>query len=101
MRPKLSALHLLTTQVRRSFYDRWHKYLRRAAAIFSFIAIACSTSVSLADEGGVSFWIPGLYGSLAAAPQVPGWALAVINLYNPVSASGNVAAAREITTNRF
>jgi hypothetical protein len=31
------------------------------------------TSVAaLADEGGVSLWLPGQFGSLAAAPQVPG-----------------------------
>ena len=27
-----------------------------------------------ADEGGISFWLPGIYGSLAALPQQPGWA---------------------------
>ena len=27
-----------------------------------------------ADEGGVSFWLPGNFGSLAATPGVPGWA---------------------------
>jgi hypothetical protein len=65
------------------------------AALFSF------TQVSLADEGGVSFWLPGQFGSLAAAPQVPGWALAIVNYYTSVSAGGNVAAAREITIGRF
>jgi hypothetical protein len=75
--------------------------LRPAAAFFAFSAFACSTSASLADEGGVSFWIPGLYGSLAAAPQMPGWAVGIIDLYNPVSAGGNVAAARQVTINKF
>jgi hypothetical protein len=72
-----------------------------AAALFTLAALACVTRAAFADEGGVSFWIPGLYGSLAAAPQVPGWAIAYINLYNPVSASGNIAAARQVTLNRF
>ena len=72
-----------------------------AAALFAAAAVGCATTAALADEGGVSFWIPGLYGSLAAAPQVPGWAIAYINLYNPVSAGGNIAAAREATFNRF
>jgi hypothetical protein len=72
-----------------------------AAALFTVAAIARATCAAFADEGGVSFWIPGLYGSLAAAPQVPGWAIAYINLYNPVSASGNIAAARQVTLNRF
>jgi hypothetical protein len=30
-------------------------------------------------------------------PQVPGWALGIVDLYNPVSAGRNVAAARQIT----
>ena len=72
-----------------------------AAVSLAAFAIVYSQGVALADEGGVSFWIPGLYGSLAAAPQVPGWAVGLINLYNPVSASGTVAAAREVTINRF
>ncbi len=72
-----------------------------AAVTLAVAATVAPPTVSLADEDGVSFWIPGLYGSLAAAPQVPGWAVAVVNLYNPVAASGNVAAAREITINRF
>jgi hypothetical protein len=53
--------------------------LRAAAAIFALAIVSCATSNALADEGGVSFWLPGLYGSLAAAPQQPGWAFAAIN----------------------
>ena len=100
MRLNRSALHSLTTLLRSSC-ERTHRSLRPVAAIFAFITIACSPGVSLADEGGVSFWIPGLYGSLAAAPQVPGWAIGFVNLYNPVSAGGNVAAARQVTINKF
>ena len=35
-------------------------------------ALISVPSVAAADEGGVSFWLPGLFGSLAAAPQQPG-----------------------------
>jgi hypothetical protein len=101
MRLNRSALHCSTTQVGRSFYERSRRSLLPVAAIFAFVTIACSPSVSVADEGGVSFWIPGLYGSLAAAPQVPGWAIGFVDLYNPVSASGNVAAARQVTINKL
>jgi hypothetical protein len=101
MRLNRSVLHRSATQGVRSFYDRSLRSLRTVATIFAFIAIVCAPSVSRADEGGVSFWIPGLYGSLAAAPQVPGWAIGFVNLYNPVSASGNVAAARQVTINKF
>jgi hypothetical protein len=64
-------------------------------------ALGFAVHPSFADEGGVSFWLPGLYGSLAAAPATPGWALASIYYHTSVTASGNVAAAREITINRF
>jgi hypothetical protein len=101
MRTKPSALRLSTTQARRGFFSRWHKSLRPAAAFLALSAFACSTSVALADEGGVGFWFPGLFGSLSAVPQVPGWALGIVNLYNPVSGGGNVAAARQVTINNL
>ena len=64
-------------------------------------AIFCTADNARADESGTSFWIPGFFGSLAAAPQQPGWSLTSI-LYNTnVSASGNAAVAREITIGRF
>jgi hypothetical protein len=34
-----------------------------------------------ADAGGVSFWLPGAFGSLAAVPTVPGWAYTTIYLH--------------------
>ena len=49
-----------------------------SAIIWSAVALACLTSPVKADEGGVSFWLPGLFGSLAAAPQQPGWSLSTI-----------------------
>src|SRR5271170_2157303 len=64
-------------------------------------AMATAPTVSLADENGISFWVPGLFGSLAAVPQQPGWSLAVINYYDSVSASGNVATSREVTIGRL
>jgi len=53
-----------------------------------------------ADEGGVSFWVPGFFGSLAATPQQPGWSLASIYYQTSVSAGGNVALAREFQIGR-
>ena len=54
----------------------------------------------MADEGGASFWIPGLFGSLAATPQQPGWSLGNIYYHTSVSAGADVARAREFTLNR-
>ena len=36
---------------------------------------------AVADEGGVSFWLPGQFGSLAAAPTEPGWSLPSVYYY--------------------
>jgi len=76
------------------------KWNYRVAGILTAFTLVATTTVQ-ADEGGVSFWLPGLFGSLAAVPQQPGWALTVINYYDSVGASGSVAAAREITIGRF
>jgi hypothetical protein len=51
--------------------------------------------ISLADEGGVSYWLPGLFGSLAATPQQPGWAAASIYYHTSVSAGGDVFLSKE------
>ncbi|TMJ02869.1 MAG: phenol degradation protein meta [Alphaproteobacteria bacterium] len=59
-------------------------------------------AVLFADEGGVSFWLPGLFGSLAAVPQpTPGWSLLTFTYYTNVSAGADVAAAREVQIGRF
>jgi hypothetical protein len=43
------------------------------------------------DEAGVSFWIPGFYGSLSALPGSPGWSFASIYYHTSVDAGANVA----------
>jgi hypothetical protein len=70
------------------------------ASAFLSAAIAVPT-VALADEGGLSFWIPGFFGSLAATPEQPGFSLASIYYHTTVSAGADVARAREITTGRI
>ena len=54
-----------------------------------------------ADEGGVSFWVPGLYASLAAVPLQPGWTVNETYYHWHGQAAADVAAAREITIGRF
>jgi hypothetical protein len=83
------------------------QYRRRPLLASAVVVLAISAAIfsipksAFADEDGTSFWIPGLFGSLAAVPQQPGWSLTSI-LYNTnVSASGNAAVAREITIGRF
>jgi hypothetical protein len=60
-------------------------------------AVLLIPGISLADEGGASFWLPGIYGSLAAVPQAaPGWSFFTFNYYTNVSAGAVVSAAREV-----
>jgi hypothetical protein len=43
---------------------------------------------ALADSGGVSFWLPGIFGSLAAVPVTPGWAYSTIYIHLNEKAGG-------------
>jgi hypothetical protein len=71
------------------------------AAIVLAPAIMLFSQCALADEGGVSFWVPGFFGSLAATPQQPGWSLATVYYHTSVSAGADVALAREFQTRRI
>jgi len=72
-----------------------HRRRLGIAAIVLAPAIMFFSQCALADESGVSFWVPGFFGSLAAAPQQPGWSLATVYYHTSVSAGGDVALARE------
>src|SRR5262245_6445019 len=65
------------------------------------LAIGVMSIPARADEGGLGLWLPGTFGSLAAAPQVPGWSLGVVYVHTSAGASGDVAAAREFTIGKF
>src|SRR5262249_23213190 len=69
---------------------------RVLAALFAAVTVLYSQDL-LADEGGVSVWLPGFFGSLAASPLQPGWSLTSIYYHTTVSAGADVAKAREIT----
>jgi len=72
--------------------------LREAVVAITLVA----PQLAQADEGGVSFWLPGLFGSLAAVPQQqPGWAFATFYYHTSVSAGGDVALAREFEIGRI
>jgi hypothetical protein len=84
-------------------FEQVRSTLRSAAVtVILGVGILSSTvSVSRADESGTSFWLPGTYGSLAAVPGTPGWAVASVYYHTSVSAGADVAAAREIQIGRF
>jgi len=63
--------------------------------------LGCWVGSAKADESGVSFWLPGFFGSLAAAPQQPGWSLTSVYYHTSVSAGADVARAREFQIGRL
>lgn len=74
------------------------QFTRICAAALAFGAFVIAPPTLRADEGGVSFWVPGLYGSLAAVPQQqPGWAFVTSYYHTSVSAGADVSRAREIS----
>jgi hypothetical protein len=68
------------------------------------MAVLCASTLfahpgaALADSGGLSFWLPGTFGSLAATPTVPGWAYETIYLHLQMSGGGG---KNFVTTNGF
>jgi hypothetical protein len=76
-------------------------WLARCGISVAVLMFGSLSEVAYADEGGVSFWLPGQYSSLAATPQVPGLSMAEVYYHTTVSAFGAVAAAREIQIGRF
>ena len=57
-------------------------------ALVGPLACAVVSPPALADEGGVSVWLPGQFGSLAAVPGEPGWSLPMVYYHASASASG-------------
>jgi hypothetical protein len=52
-----------------------------AAIAVGLAAVPLHSSSTRADEGGVSYWTPGQYGSFAAIAPPPGWSLPLV-FYN-------------------
>jgi hypothetical protein len=61
-----------------------------------FVAAALASNVASADENGISVWLPGAFGSMAAVPLQPGWSFTDLYYISNVSAGGNVAASRAL-----
>jgi hypothetical protein len=59
-----------------------------AASVLAVAALLICSAPSLADESGISFWLPGLNGSLAAAPGVPGPSFTTIYYHTSLGANG-------------
>ncbi len=55
------------------------------------LALSATPQHARADASGVSFWLPGPFGSLAATPTVPGWAYETIYIHLQMSAGGGTS----------
>ena len=49
----------------------------------------------------MSFWVPGFFGSLAAAPLQPGFSAANIYYHTTVNAGADVAFAKQVSRGRL
>jgi hypothetical protein len=56
--------------------------------------LATASTLSVADEGGVSFWLPGQMGSFAAVQADPGWSLATVYYHSSANAGADKAFPR-------
>jgi hypothetical protein len=74
-------------------YIRSRRPITIAACAIALIALP---QHALADAGGVSFWLPGTFGSLAATPVSPGWAYETIYIHLQMNAG---AGTTFVTTN--
>jgi hypothetical protein len=63
---------------------------RRCLFASAILAGFFAPAAAFADESGVSFWLPGIFGSLAATPQQPGFSFATINYFTGVSAGRSI-----------
>jgi hypothetical protein len=96
-------MNRIDSNISGDIFARERKVLRSSGTVALLCAgvLSATASVALADESGSSFWLPGTYGSLAAVPGTPGWAVASVYYHTSVSAGADVAAAREIQIGRF
>jgi len=70
---------------------------RGAAFGLALVLGTMTSTIATADEDGISFWLPGLFGSLAAAPQQPGFSFTSVYFHDRLHAAGNVSRARATT----
>jgi hypothetical protein len=59
------------------------------AGVLALSAVVAGSTAAMADAGGLSFWLPGLMGSLAAVPGQPGWSWTTMYVHIDVSADGS------------
>lgn len=69
--------------------DSTVRHLRMASILVALATPLVTGAVARADQGGVSFWLPGIYASLAAVPPSPGFSLPSTFYFYTGNANGN------------
>ena len=80
-------------ETQRQTGDDWEIVMGRARQrntilMGALCALSCVANpvAAVADAGGASFWLPGIFGSLAAVPGVPGWAYSTFYIHESEAA---------------
>ena len=63
------------------------KLIRRIALLLPPMSLLLASGPAAADEGGVSFWLPGQFSSFAAVPGDPGWSFPLVYYHTSTDAS--------------
>jgi len=64
------------------------------AVLCAGVVLSIASPQSIADEGGVSFWLPGQMGSFAAVPGEPGWSLPLVYYHTSADADAGKSFRR-------
>jgi hypothetical protein len=75
----------------RNHWDGLFAHLACLLATLSCFNFPCTVA---ADEAGVSFWLPGQYGSFAAVPSDPGWSFESSYYHASADASRGISFER-------
>ena len=70
--------------------NQWHGLFAQVACLLATLFPIAVT----ADEAGVSFWLPGQYGSFSAVPSDPGWSFETAYYHASAAASGGISFER-------
>jgi hypothetical protein len=65
-----------------------------ASTALCTLIVAGNSAPALADEGGLSFWLPGTFGSLSATPATPGWSWATFYVHTDVASAAGAQFPR-------
>jgi hypothetical protein len=76
----------------------WKKNKQRNILIVGSLcalALIANPRTASADAGGASFWLQGIFGSLAAVPGLPGWAYTSLYIHESESAGASKNQCRD------